>query len=382
MLLLEHDAKAILAARGLPVPEGLLVPCGAAAPDLPQPGPWVVKAQVPAGGRGKAGGVRLAHTAEEVVAAAGAICGLRIAGHPVHALRLETAVTDAVEVYLGLAVDPARGRVAVMASATGGVDVETHAADSMATRHALPEPDALAGAMQEVTATLPPTLRDAAATAGLGLARAFLDLDATLLEVNPLFVRKDGGWVLGDVRLALDENALPRQPVLADLLDRRPEAYPDAVFKRAQGYDLVVVDPDGEVGLVSTGAGLSMKLIDEMTNQGLRPYNFCDIRSGMMRGDPARLVEALARMQAGPRLRCVLVSIFAGITDLGEFARLLIAAVKATPDLDLPLVVRLVGNNQAEAERLLRASGLPLEIEPDLDRAVALCAGYAGGGHG
>src|SRR5690606_24953593 len=98
-----------------------------------------------------------------------------------------------------------------------------------------------------------------------------------------------GGWTAGDVRMAVDENALARRPELAELLDRRAAAYPDATFKRAQGYDLVVVDPEGEIGLVSTGAGLSMKLIDEMTARGARPYNFCDIRSGMMRGDPSRL---------------------------------------------------------------------------------------------
>lgn len=383
MLLLEHDAKALLSARGLPVPAGVLVAAGAPLPALPEgPGPWVVKAQVPAGGRGKAGGIRMAATRAEADAAATAIRALTIAGHRVEELRIETAVSGATELYLGLAIDAARGAVAVMASAAGGVDVEAQAAETLVTRHAEAQPEALADAMRAVTHALPAPLRAPARAAGLALAEAFLDLDALLLEVNPLFVLPDGSFVLGDVRLSLDDNALPRQPVQADLLDRRPHAYPDAAFKRTQGYDLVVVDPEGEVGLVSTGAGLSMKLIDEMSARGLRPYNFCDIRSGMMRGDPARLIEAFRRMGEGRRLKCILVSIFAGITDLGEFAQLLVQALKASPSLRTPLVVRLVGNGQAEGEAILQAAGLAITIEPDLDRAVALCQQITEAGHG
>jgi len=373
MLLLEQDAKDFLAQRGFAVPEGHR--WNPDAPALPDgPGPFVMKAQVPVGGRGKAGGIRMVAGPADAEQAARDIAALTIRGHAVRGLRIEAAVSGAQEVYVGLSVDAARGLVAVMASDAGGVDVEDTADAAMHTVHAAPEPEALADAVAALAARFGDPVAQAVADAGSRMARAFLDLDATLLEINPLFVRPDGTWVAGDARMDLDESALPRQPDLAALLDTRAVDYPDAVFKRAQGYDLVVVDPDGEIGLVTTGAGLSMKLIDEMTAQGLRPYNFCDIRSGMMRGDPARLIEALRRMAEGPRVRCVLVNIFAGITDLGEFAGLLVQAVRALPGLDLPLIVRLVGNNEAKAEEILRASGLPMAIEPDLERAVALSA--------
>jgi succinyl-CoA synthetase beta subunit len=370
MLLLEHDAKTLLQSRGVSVPQGVLISAGQSI-EPGFSGPWVVKAQVPVGGRGKAGGIRIAATAEALLAAIDSIGRLAIRGHQVAELRVEAAVQGGSEAYVGLSVDPGCGQIAVMVSAAGGVDVEDHAEGAMHSAYADPDPTALMAAFNEIIPLLPEGLRAPVREIAELLAPAFVELDATLLEINPLFVLADGGWVAGDVRLVVDENALPRQPEINALLDARPQAYPDATFKRGQGFDLVVVDPMGEIGLVTTGAGLSMKLIDEMVALGARPYNFCDIRSGMMRGDPARLIEAFRIMGAGPNLRCVLVNIFAGITDLGEFAGLLVSALKALPEMRLPIVVRLVGNGEERAEALLRASGLDLVIENDLDKAVA-----------
>jgi succinyl-CoA synthetase beta subunit len=239
-------------------------------------------------------------------------------------------------------------------------------------------PGALREALDDLARDLPPEAARAVTEAGAVLIDAFFALDATMIEVNPLFLLSGGGWVAGDLRLDLDLNALPRQPELAALIERRPAIYADAAFKQRHGYDLVILDPEGEIGLVATGAGLSMQLIDEMSRRGLSAYNFCDIRSGMMRGDPTRLIENLRTLVAGGNLRCVLVNIFAGITELGEFARLLLQALEAVPEMDLPVVVRLVGNGEAEADEILRAAGRPgLTLELDLDRALDLCAGAA-----
>lgn len=374
MLLLEHDGKTLLAARGLPTPAGVMIAPGEAPPAaLPGAGPWIAKSQVATGGRGKAGGVRLCRDRAELETACAEISTLRIKGHDPRGVRIEAAVSGASEAYLGLSLDAGRGQVIVMATDAGGVDVE-EAGEDIATLHADLSPQAIGAAVIRLAESLPANLRRPIREAGAICARAFCEMDALLLEINPLFVFPDGRWIAGDVRFVADENALPRQPEIAALVDGKPESYPDAAFKKAHGYDLVVVDPDGEIGLVTTGAGLSMKLIDEMTARGLKPFNFCDIRSGGMRGDCSRLIEALRRIGEGPRMRCVLVNIFAGITDLGEFATLLVEALRASPDMRLPVVVRLAGNGEDRAEVILRESGLPLTIERDLERAVALCA--------
>ncbi len=370
ILILEHDAKSLLEQRGMPVPKGLITPVSAPVTP-PFPAPWVLKAQVPVGGRGKAGGIivlsdpgRLAETADQLSA-------LRIKGFPVEEIRVEEAISDAREIYLGLVLDAASGCITLLASATGGMEIEAEAGTGIHQRSARPDTVDMMAALDELAASLPGEVAPAIRAAGAIAVSAFLDLEATLLELNPIFLRDDGSWIAGDVRLGLDENSLSRQPEFAALLDTRPQAYADAVFKRDHGFDLVIVDPEGEIGLVTTGAGLSMQLIDEMTRKGLRPYNFCDIRSGMMRGSPDRLIATLRQLCAAPRLRCVLVNIFAGITDLGEFAELLHRARDAVPELQVPMVVRLVGNGQARAEAILEGSDGRLKLIPDLDLAVA-----------
>ncbi len=373
ILLLEHDAKVLLGKRGLTVPRGVLVAAGT----MPEPtgdGPWVVKAQVPVGGRGMAGGVRVVQGRAGLEEAANDICALTIKGFPVRELRIEEAVPEAQELYFGLVLDPATAEVVVMASAEGGVEIEAQAETAIHRRRTRPELTSLSEALSEVAGALPANAARAVTEAGAHLIAAWLDLDATLIELNPLFLRADGSWIAGDVRMDVDEGALPRQPGLTALLDDRADAYPEAIFKRDNGFDLVVVDPEGEIGLVTTGAGLSMQLIDEMTARGLKPYNFCDIRSGGMRGDPARLVENIRRVLEGPNLNCILVNIFAGITELGEFAGLLLKALDELGEVPVPLVVRLVGNGQDQADAILRSSGRNLILERDLDRAIALCA--------
>jgi len=147
--------------------------------------------------------------------------------------------------------------------------------------------------------------------------------------------------------------------------------YADACRKLTEGFDYVELDPEGEIGLVTTGAGLSMMLIDELTARGAKPLNFCDIRTGQMRGSPARLIRVLEWITARPSLKAVLVNIFAGITDLGEFAGLLAAAVTASPGLHVPVVARLVGRNAADAKRILAAALPDMLVTEDLAEALA-----------
>jgi succinyl-CoA synthetase beta subunit len=357
MQLLEHDAKELAASFGITVPKGGLY---GQAP-LPA-GPWVVKAQVPVGGRGKAGGIRLANTPDAVDTEAAALLGREVRGHRVQAVRVEQAITVGTEAYLAVMLDPAAGGIRVLAAATGGVEVE----GAGGIQAACAPPAETHVALDLATEGLPPALREA----GGRLLEMFVALEASLLEVNPLFLLPDGGWVAGDMKLVTDDNALFRQPELTALLERRSSAYPEPYRKLRHGFDYVVLDPEGDIGLLTTGAGLSMMLVDELRAAGYRPHNFLDIRTGGMRGDPSRLIQVLRWLHEGPNIRIVLVNIFAGITDLGEFATLLLKAREAVPELKVPFIVRLAGTHVEAARRILAEAGVPVVHE--IAEAVAL----------
>jgi succinyl-CoA synthetase beta subunit len=369
MYLLEHDAKEILAHSRIPVPAGCLVESAQALRDaaLP-PGPWVVKGQIAAGGRGKAGLVMKAATVDELHARVGTILGQWVKGRRVTAARAEEQVTGAEETYLSLLLDAAAGGIRITVSARGGVDVEALPRDAIHTAIAAPEAEAISLCAQQLTATLPAHVAGAMRDAALRLTHVFLEREAMLVEINPLFVRPDGSWVAGDAKLVTDDNALERQPALRELLERRAAAYPETALKLRHGFDYVVVDPEGEIGLLTTGAGLSMMLIDELRAAGLKPYNFLDIRTGGLRGETTRLVSVLNWIAQGPRVRALLINIFAGITELGEFSRLLVTALAQLP-LHVPVVARLVGNGLPAAREVLAAAGIALHT--DLDDALA-----------
>ncbi|HYH43756.1 MAG TPA: hypothetical protein VD867_17440, partial [Burkholderiales bacterium] len=197
----------------------------------------------------------------------------------------------------------------------------------------------------------------------------FLDREAVMVEINPLFVRADGTWVAGDAKVVTDDNALERQPQLRALVAQRSAVYPEVALKLDHGFDYVVVDPEGEIGLLTTGAGLSMMLIDELRGAGLKPFNFLDIRTGGLRGETTRLVKVLQWIGEAPRVRVVLINIFAGITELGEFSRLLVSAIRQAPALKVPVVARLVGNGLPAAQEVLAEAGIALHT--DLDAALA-----------
>jgi succinyl-CoA synthetase beta subunit len=181
-------------------------------------------------------------------------------------------------------------------------------------------------------------------------------------------VLEGGRWVAGDARIVTDDNALPRQKALESLVKARAAAYPDVARKHEHGFDYVVVDPEGEIGLLTTGAGLSMMLIDELRAMNMKPYNFLDIRTGGLRGETRRLTQVLQWIGEGKRVKVLLVNIFAGITDLGEFSQLLVKALGAA-NLKTPVVARLVGNGLPVAREVLAAARISLHI--DLDDALA-----------
>lgn len=370
MYLLEHDAKEILAAHGIEAPAGVLVESTEtiSAPTLP-PGPWIVKGQVASGGRGKAGVIQKAATLDEIRSHAASMIGSRVRGLTIRAARVEQAVQSAREVYLGFLLEPASAQVRIIMSERGGVDIEQVPHEHLHSAVVEVDPSSMVACVHRLSEKMPRDIGKAVRDAGERIAHAFTGLEALLIEINPLFIRADGTWVAGDAKVVTDDNALSRQPLLRGLLERRSETYPESALKLEHGFDYVVVDPEGEIGLLTTGAGLSMMLIDEMREAGLSPYNFLDIRTGGLRGETARLVSVLNWIADGPRVRVLLVNIFAGITDLGEFSRLLVAALAAVPRLRVPVIARLVGNGLPAAREVLNGAGIPLHV--DLEAALS-----------
>ena len=368
MMLLEHDAKMLLGQFGVPVPEGVLVADAADASSVRYP--CFVKAQVPVGGRGKAGGIVRVESVAELREALGRLVGSRIRGHRVHECRLEQPASGQ-ECYISLMLDAQSGEVIVLMSAEGGVDIEQHAGADMLLRDAAAfDPRAVRRVATAMVAKLPAFARGALAEAAGKLTDAFFSLELTLAEINPLFVLPDGAWVAGDAKLVADDNAIERQPALMQLLRERAHAYPEASLKIDHGFDFVRLDDDGDVGMLTTGAGLSMQLVDELARRGCRPFNFVDIRTGQFRGSPDRLIQVLRWIGEGRNVKVILMNFFAGVTDLAELSRLILVALERTSDLRIPIVIRLIGNGLEAARKTFADAGASLVIETDLGKAV------------
>jgi succinyl-CoA synthetase beta subunit len=370
MYLLEHDAKELLAKHGVPVPPGTLLENAAQLnPSTLPAGPWIVKGQITAGGRGKAGIIKKAATAQELTEHATAILGRVVKSRTVESVRIEQQVAGASEAYISLMIDAAAAGVRVIMATEGGVEIEALSKEAIRSDVAAPDAGAITRCVEKLAASFGGAKGKALAQAGTQLAHAFMDCEAMLVEINPLFIRADGSWVAGDAKFVTDDGALERQDATCAMLKARAAAYPEAALKLEHGCDYVVVDPQGELGLLTTGAGLSMMLIDELRAAGLKPYNFLDVRTGGLRGETTRLVKVLKWISEGPNIKVMLINIFAGITELGEFSRLLVKALSEAPELKVPVVARLVGNGLPAAREVLGAAGIA--VYPDLDEALA-----------
>jgi succinyl-CoA synthetase beta subunit len=370
MLLIEADGKSLFRQIGIPVPEGVVVETETPLPALPGDGPWVVKAQVPVGGRGKAGGVAVCRTRQEVADAVRRMIGKPIRGHVVRACLIERAV-EGVEAYVSLVVDAAEGAVRVMYSGDGGVDIE-QAARQGGLMSVSCEADiaSVRGGIADLAGTMTPAAAAAFRPIAERLAALLFEKELLLAEVNPLFCTSDGA-VAGDAKIVVDTNALERQPELRAFIDRRPQIYRDVWRKVHEGFDFIDLDDDGSIGLVTTGAGLSMMLIDELVTRGGRPINFCDIRTGQFRGSPERLIRVLEWLADKKNIRVIFINIFAGITDLGEFARLLVRALERSPAQRVPVIARLVGTGEQAAIEYLKSARPGLSVYSDLEPALA-----------
>ena len=378
MMLLEHDAKVLLAQFGISIPVGVLAN---RSTHTAVSYPCFVKVQIPVGGRGKAGGIVKANNASELEQALHKLVGATVRGHRVHECRIEQPASGQ-ECYVSLMLDPSSGKVIILMSAEGGIEVEQHSASgAMLQQQANFEINAVKLAAQQLAQQLPALAQTALTQAAHQLCDALFQLELTLTEINPLFVQPDGSWIAGDAKLVADDNAIERQPLLLALLKERGHAYPEASLKIDHGFDFVRLDEDGDVGMLTTGAGLSMQLVDELTRRGCKPFNFVDIRTGQFRGEPTRLIQVLRWVGEGKNVKVILMNFFAGVTDLAELSRLILIALEQTQDIKIPIVIRLIGNGLETAIQTLTSANTSLVVETDLEKAVdqvvALARGHA-----
>ena len=368
MDLYEYQGKELFGRQGIPVSEGRLATtpeeARAAAQELG--GQVVVKAQVLTGGRGKAGGVKLAEGADEAHARASDILGLDIRGHVVRKLWIERASDIAKEYYLSVTFDRGAKKPLLMLTKEGGVEIEQVAAES---------PDALARLHLDPLAGFHPFVaRRLIYAAGIDdpdeqrqilpivtkLYECFTGSDAMLCEINPLIVTPEGEVRALDAKVTLDDNALYKHPELAELQDLE-EFPPEERAAREKGVTYVKLD--GEVGILGNGAGLVMSTLDVVALAGGRPANFCDLGGG---GQAQGVVDALEVITVDPQVRSILFNIFGGITRCDEVARGILQALERI-EISHPIVVRLDGTNAEEGRQILADAGAAnLYVEPTM----------------
>jgi succinyl-CoA synthetase beta subunit len=374
----EYQAKDLFAEYGIPVPAGIVAATPLASVEAAREmggDMWVVKAQVHAGGRGKAGGVKLAHSLEEVRAEAERMLNMKISTYqtgglalPVESVLIAEAVDIASELYLSALIDRVNSCVTFMGSAAGGVNIEEVAAT---------EPEKIITVNVDNTAGLQAyQSRKMGFGMGLnglqvrqlgkimsGLYRLFREKDLSLIEVNPLIIDNDGNLLALDAKINADDNALFRHPELATLRD---EAQEDQTEVAASKHDLNYVTLDGNIGCMVNGAGLAMATMDVIKLNGGEPANFLDVGGG---SDASRVKEAFKLILSSETIEAILVNIFGGIVRCDEIAEGIIAAIREV-GVTVPVVVRLEGTNVDKGKALLNESGLAIIAADDLNDAA------------
>ncbi|HAT2014073.1 TPA: ADP-forming succinate--CoA ligase subunit beta [Legionella pneumophila] len=366
MNLHEYQAKQLFASYGLPVPRGEVaynVEDALLVASQLSTSRWVVKAQVHAGGRGKAGGVKLVSSKDELAAVAKSMLGTRLVtyqtdarGQPVNAILVEETCEIDKELYLGAVVDRATRRVVIMASTEGGVEIEKVA-------HETPE-KIFKVVVDPLVGVMPFQCRETAFKLGLkdaqikqfthlmmGLGKMFVDCDLSLLEINPLVITKSGQLICLDGKINIDGNALFRQPKLKNMRDVSQE---DDRENRASDWELNYIPLDGTIGCMVNGAGLAMATMDVIKLHGGEPANFLDVGGGATK---ERVSEALKIIVSDEKVKGILVNIFGGIVRCDLIADGILAAVKEV-DVKIPVVVRLEGNNAQLGAEILNKSNL------------------------
>jgi len=378
MNLHEYQAKGLFKSFDMPVPNNTVVRDVSevdAAIDSLQGNTWVVKAQVHAGGRGKAGGVKLTDDKNEVKDIVGSMLGTNLVtfqtnekGQPIHQVLIEETCNIDNELYLGAVIDRATQRVVIMASTEGGMDIETVAAET-------PE-KIIKVQLNPLVGLMPFQAREMAFGLGLvgdqvkqfarlvsGLAKLFVEKDLSLVEINPLVVTKEGDLLCLDGKINIDDNALYRHKDLAELHDATQE---DDKENEAKEWDLNYIALDGQIGCMVNGAGLAMATMDLIKLSGGEPANFLDVGGTATK---ERVAEAFKLILSDENVKTVLVNIFGGIVRCDLIAEGVIGAIKEV-GITIPVVVRLEGNNAELGLQMIADSGLNLITASGLTEAA------------
>ncbi len=374
----EYQAKEIFRKYGIPIPPGEVAstPEEAAAIARKFGTTVVVKAQVHAGGRGKAGGVKLAKTPEEAKSIASQILKLTIKGLPVLKVLVTPAADIASEAYVGIIVDRASKRSVFMASPAGGIDIEEVAAKTpdKILRHPVdPRYGLQLYEAMQLAFFLYSDMKQVRATAKIlqQLYRAFSENGGSLAEINPLVTTPEGEVVALDAKMVIDDNELDRRPDIAALRDESAE---DPSEVEARKASLTFIKLDGNVGCIVNGAGLAMATMDLVKYYGGEPANFLDIGGS---SNPEKVVAALRIITSDPNVKAILFNIFGGITRTDDVANGIVTAIEQNP-LKVPLVIRLTGTNEEIALKILKQHGL--SAMTDMDEAVKKAVALATGG--
>jgi succinyl-CoA synthetase beta subunit len=374
----EYQAKDIFRKYGIPIPPGEVATTPEEAEKIARKfgATVVVKAQVHAGGRGKAGGVKLAKTPEEARTIAAQILKLVIKGLPVKKVLVTPAADIASEAYVGIIVDRASRRAVFMASPAGGIDIEEVAAktpDKLMKHPIDPRYGLQAFEAMELAFFLYSDVKQVRAAAKIlqQLYRAFVENGGSLAEINPLVTTPAGDVVALDAKMVIDDNELDRRPDIAALRDESAEDPSEVDARKAS---LTFIKLDGNVGCVVNGAGLAMATMDLVKYYGGEPANFLDIGGS---SNPEKVVAALRIITGDPSVKAILFNIFGGITRTDDVANGIVTAIKQNP-LKVPLVIRLTGTNEEIALKILKDNGL--SAMTDMDEAVKKVVALATGG--
>ena len=382
----EYQAKQLFADYGIAVPAGRVASSADEAVEAAKSlgnGPWMVKAQIHAGGRGKAGGVKFCKTTDDVQAAAGKMLGTRMATYqsagvalPVNQVLVTTAGEIVKELYLSLLVDRDRKAITYIVSSEGGVDIEEVAANTPEKIHTLVV-DYAEGVQpyqgREIGFKMGLTAKQSNQLAGImgGLYKLFNEKDLSLVELNPLAILDDGNLYALDGKVNSDDNATFRHKDLAAMRDTTQE---DETEVKASEHDLNYVTMDGNIGCMVNGAGLAMATMDVIKLNGGEPANFLDVGGG---ANKERVTEAFKLILSSDKVKAIFVNIFGGIVRCDMIAEGIIAAVKEV-DVKVPVVVRLEGTNVEAGKKLLAESGLAITPADDINdgarKAVAAVA--------
>ena len=379
----EYQAKEVLSNFGVTVPPGALAysPEQAAYRARELGGDkWIVKAQVHAGGRGKAGGVKLCNSEAEIYEATENLFGKKLVTHQtgpegkgIYRVYVEGAVPIAREIYLGFVLDRSSQRVMIVASSEGGMEIEEISAErpeSIVRSTVEPAVGLQDFQAREIAFQLgiEPAMTQQMVRTLKGCYQAFSELDATMVEINPLVVTSDNRVIALDAKMTFDDNALFRHPQIAELRDKSQE---DPRESRAADRGLSYVGLEGNIGCIVNGAGLAMATMDTIKLAGGEPANFLDIGGG---ATPERVAKAFRLVMSDSNVQAVLVNIFAGINRCDWVAEGVVQALREV-EVDVPVVVRLAGTNVEEGQKILAQSGLPLIRATSLMEAAERAVG-------